>query len=114
MRLGETLFLFSTAPEARLPQTLAQPMEDRRLLKRPAATPTRATLFPSVSEARLPQTLAQPMKDRRLLKRPAATPQQMEGARPLQMRAQPMEDRQLLKQRARGRARQTQPRLLCW
>jgi hypothetical protein len=50
----------------RRPQTLAQPMEDRQLPKRPAAPPIAFLRSP---EVRRPQTLAQPMEDRQLLKR---------------------------------------------
>src|ERR1700731_3079726 len=71
MRSGGPLFRGIRALEARPPQMQAQPMVDRQLLKRLAATPTPSSAFP---EARPPQTLARRMEDRRLLKRPAAAP----------------------------------------
>src|SRR5215472_10907280 len=52
--------------EARPPQMLAQPMEDRQLLKRTEAAPPKA-------EARPSRPLEQPMEDRQLLKRTEAT-----------------------------------------
>src|SRR5262245_27759384 len=67
MRRAETVM--GGQMEAGPPQTLAQPMEGRQLLKRLAA-PTPAACL--ASEARLLQTPAQPMEARQLLKRPVA------------------------------------------
>jgi hypothetical protein len=61
------------AMEARLPQTLAQQLEDRLLRRRQAATAACLDTISPVMEAQPPQMPAQREEDRQLQRRPAAT-----------------------------------------